>query len=125
MFVFSISVDVITQSIEHSVRNHKLDSKSAFDILSEMEVYVTDNLPDENNIEHSGYKIVSLARINGARSNIYKDLNRKGQFSKVDIKNKWGEIETMAKGEVGNIADRMFVITKVAEEMGNWDAERS
>jgi len=121
----SLGVNIITRSIEYSVRNRKLDTKNAFDILLDIEEYVTNNLPDLNNIKHIGYKLISIARINGARSCIYREINQKGPFNKIDIRKKWGELEKSARSEIDNLADRVFVITTLAEEMRCWDSNKA
>jgi len=120
-----LGTKLITRSIEYSIRHKKLDPKNAFDILLEIEEYVTKNLPDEHNIKHVGYKIISLARINGTRSRIYRDIKRKGHFSKIDIRDRWRELERLAKEEIDNLADRVYVITNLAEEMFVWDSDKA
>lgn len=120
-----IGVRVITRCIECSVRQQKLDVKNAFDILHDIEIYVNDNLPDKNNINHHGYRIISLARINGTRSQIYKDSKRKGPFSKIDIRDTWRDLEHLAKTKIENLADTIFVTTNLAEEMFVWDSDRA
>lgn len=120
-----LGIRVITRSLEHSVRQRKLDIVNAFDILLRIEAYANQSLPDRNNIEHPGYKIVSLARINGARSTIYRDSKRKGPFNMSSIKDKWQELEKSAKEDVENSADRIYVITILAEELYAWDSARA
>jgi len=118
-------IKIITQSIENSVREQKIDTKNAFDILLDIENYAKENLPDNQNIRHEGYRIIAYARINGARSQIYKNLGRKGPFSKVDIRKRWQEIERMAKEKIENLADRSFVIAILAQEMYIWNSEKA
>lgn len=120
-----LGIKVITRSIEYSVRQQKLDGKNAFDILFEIEEYAKQKLPDKQNIKHAGYKIISLARINGARSQIYREIKRKGHFNKVDIRDRWRELERLTKEEIDNRADRVYVTTNLAKEMFVWDANKA
>ena len=120
-----VGVRVLSRCIEHSVRRQTLDIKNAFDILLNVENFVNENLPDLNNIRHHGYRIISLARINGARSQIYRDSKRKGQFSKIDIRDTWRDLEALAKEEIDNLADKIFVISNLAKEMFIWDPDRA
>ncbi len=124
-YTIYLGISVITQVIEHSVTKRELDPKNAFDILLKIEEYAKDNLPDKQNIKHVGYKIVSLARINSAKSNIYRNLNRKGHFRQDDIKNTWNKLERLSKEKITNRADQVFVITNLAEEMSVWNPDKA
>jgi len=123
--LINAAVKVITQSLEYSIIANKLDIVNAFDILSSIEDYVVDNLPDMNNIMHPGYKIVALARINGAKAQIYKDSRKKINVSQIDIKRKWTELVNMANTQIENIADRIYVLTIISKEMHSWDKDKS
>lgn len=119
------AVRVLTQSIEYSFVANKLDVVNAFDILLSMEKYVTINLPDKNNIKHIGYRITALSRINGAKGQIYKDSRKKYNINQVDIRKKWSELEHLAKSEIKNAADRVYVLTILAREMHSWDKDKA
>ena len=117
-------VTVITRSIEHSVLNHQLDVVNAYDILLFIDKLIIENC-DNRNIQHCGYKIISQARVNRARSQILRLNRRRGPFSKVVVKNKWRELEISGKNDIKNLADRIFVITHLAKDLFVYDPDRA
>jgi hypothetical protein len=116
------SVIAITKCIEQSVINHDIDGTHAYDLLISLDEIAKSKLPDQNNIDHDGYLLVTQARIHSARSLVYNQLNKKGRFSKIDIRKGWTALSKSSK-TIQNIADKVFVLITLAKEYSKYDRD--
>ncbi len=98
-------VDVLTHLT--GLQNH-LNEHQKLDILARLDAIVDRKLPDINNIDHLGYKILSKSSIESAR-------RRSAKKSKSQIKRSHSQIVQEAKS-IDNIADRIFVMSMIARD---------
>ncbi len=112
----------ITKCIEQSIISNDIDATQAFDLLNSLDEVAESKLPDGNNIKHDGYLVVALGRIHATRSFIYNRLQKKGRYSKVDIRKKWSSLFKLTQ-EINNNADRVFINITLAKYYSQYDKD--
>ena len=118
-YILSITVKLISQCITASLQNDAIGQLQAYDLTNKLEEIVNKKLPQKTkNIQHDGYKIVTLAYINQCRSKLYIYLrNAKGlsprNFRRDPIKKQW-EILIKDARQITNISDRVLVLSDIA-----------
>jgi hypothetical protein len=111
-----LAISAICRSLEQSIKSQKIDATQAHTLFQLLDDLTKEKLPDNNNIQHKGYLIITLAAIHGARSVVYKTVSKKRNLSKVDIRKEWDDLENASRS-VPNTADRVFVMQYVAKEL--------
>lgn len=90
------------------LQNNHLNEPQKLDILNRLDTIVDKKLPDINNIDHLGYKVL-------AKSNIESARRRSAKKAKLHIKRNHNQIVQEAKS-IDNIADRVFVMSMIARD---------
>jgi hypothetical protein len=119
-----LSISAICKTIEQSIHEQMIDVIQAYDLLDSLDNLSREKLPDKINIKHEGYLIASLATIHGAKSVVYKAVQKKRGFSKIDIRKKWTDLENAAR-IIPNLADRVFVLHIIAKEFYKYDEDKA
>lgn len=101
-----------------------LDQTQAFDILHKLDGLAASRLPDKKNIRHHGYLVIGQAISHGARSYVFRKLERAKRKSprnvrRADINNGWKQICEDAE-RIPNLADRVFVMAIVSKKMADY-----
>jgi hypothetical protein len=98
-------VDILTHLT--GLQNSHLNESQKLDILTRLDTIVDKKLPDINNIDHLGYKVLAKSSIEAARRHSTKKAKT--------IKKTHNQIIQEAKS-IDNIADRVFVMSIVARD---------
>jgi len=111
------SVSYVATMLAHEIEDPTsyLNETQKLDTLVKLESLVTAKLPDVSNITHAGYKLICLAAIERARRIVAKrskPLLKKNQVAILL------EVE-----KIPNVADRAFVMARVAEEFRDFAPE--
>lgn len=96
-------VDIFSHLI--GLQNH-LSEHQKLDILTRLDAIIDKKLPDINNINHPGYKILSKSCVESAR-------RRSAKKTKSQIKRSHNQIIQEAR-LIDNIADRVFILSMIA-----------
>ena len=99
--------------------NKNIDLEQSLDILRNLEGLIRKKLPDKDNIQHPGYKIIALSRILRAKSQIQKNFPRGRRIPKKEIRQGWQEVFNSID-EVENIADKVYIYCLCAEDYYYW-----
>lgn len=107
-------IKAITQSVLESL-DKKIDLTQALVILSELESIIEKKLPDNNNIKHKGYYLVSKSKIYKAKSIILKSHSKGRRLNKQQIKQEWQNI-IHEIDKIENLADKLYVYCLCGED---------
>jgi len=95
------------------LQNNHLSEPQKLDILTKLDTLVGTKLPDINNIDHPGYKVLSKSSIESARRHSIKRAQS-------HIKKNHNQIIQEAKS-IDNIADRVFVMSIIARDLKDFE----
>jgi len=111
------AINAILNVADKSQEIRTIDPTQALEIARRLDQIANNKLPDDKNIKHDGYKLITLAGIQKLKSRVLeKNKARQLNITDTELQKGWKNIEKKAQ-KITNIADRVFVCIIIAQEM--------